>query len=454
MSDPILEAHQILPRFFLLTAKGFSPISIRDQMVRAQWLVERAWTTGALSKGAKVLVVGAGAAGATAAITAGQHRLDTTLIELTAHSFGRQAGCPTRWVDPMQYDWPADQWGGRHYSGHSAVPLHWDADWAYRLALRWRATLRYAVTTLPLQVHFFAWITNVIPIGSAAAPNELEVHFNRLPPIRFHVLIWAAGFGKETCTIIDQRHGTGHRKYTGPNFWARDSLEKRGCGSLASQPQVVILGGGDGGVQDSLRALTKESSARAIYDKLRIPDSVAHLIRNAEDRAHRHWIWAGTNGQHDHDLYHALEQEHAVAVAEALLDQGVRDGLRDLLGENPDDWENVRLVYRCDHLICLYGLNRFLALLLDGYLQRFGKKLLMPGLTVVDVDTTAMPYQLDCVGHPVCYDPVNLALSAPSMAADVIVVRYGLDVSSAVPPIPSTLRLSRLRHSIACDPRA
>jgi hypothetical protein len=40
------------------------------------------------------------------------------------------------------------------------------------------------------------------------------------------------------------------------------------------------------------------------------------------------------------------------------------------------------------------------------------------------------------------------------MAADVIVVRYGLDVSSAVPPIPSTLRLSRLRHSIACDPRA
>jgi ribulose 1,5-bisphosphate synthetase/thiazole synthase len=92
MSDPILEAHQILPRFFLLTAKGFSPISIRDQMVRAQWLVERAWTTGALSKGARVLVVGAGAAGATAAITAGQHRLDTTLIELTAHSFWEAGG--------------------------------------------------------------------------------------------------------------------------------------------------------------------------------------------------------------------------------------------------------------------------------------------------------------------------------------------------------------------------
>src|ERR1700752_3673212 len=153
MSDPVLEAHEILPRFFLLTAKGFSPISIRDQMVRAQWLVERAWTTGVLNAGGKVLVVGAGAAGATAAIAAGQHGLDTTLIELTAHSFGRQAGCPPRLVGPMQYDWPADQWIAPLYSGPSAVPLNWHADWAYRLALQWRATLRYAMTTLPLRAH-------------------------------------------------------------------------------------------------------------------------------------------------------------------------------------------------------------------------------------------------------------------------------------------------------------
>jgi hypothetical protein len=69
MSDPLLEALRILPRLFALTAKGLSPISIRDQMVRAQMLVIRALEQGEITRGDKILVVGAGAAGAVAAMT-------------------------------------------------------------------------------------------------------------------------------------------------------------------------------------------------------------------------------------------------------------------------------------------------------------------------------------------------------------------------------------------------
>jgi hypothetical protein len=73
MSDPLLDALQIEPRLFVLTVKGFSPISIRDQMVRAQWLAVRALQDGLVTVGGRVLVVcGAGAGGVTAAIAFAQ----------------------------------------------------------------------------------------------------------------------------------------------------------------------------------------------------------------------------------------------------------------------------------------------------------------------------------------------------------------------------------------------
>jgi hypothetical protein len=117
MSDPLLEALRILPRLFALTAKGLSPISIRDQMVRAQMLVTRALEQGEITRDDKVLVVGAGAAGAVAAMTCASGGLDTVIIDRKSQPFLRQAGCATRWIDPMQYGWPADQWSpGRTFS--------------------------------------------------------------------------------------------------------------------------------------------------------------------------------------------------------------------------------------------------------------------------------------------------------------------------------------------------
>jgi hypothetical protein len=47
-----------------------------------------------------------------------------------------------------------------------------------------------------------------------------------------------------------KRYGTGTVQHTGPVFWSSDSSEKKSCGSSVSIPKVVILGGGDAGVQD------------------------------------------------------------------------------------------------------------------------------------------------------------------------------------------------------------
>ncbi|MBV8416121.1 MAG: FAD-binding protein [Verrucomicrobia bacterium] len=454
MSDPLLEALRILPRLFALTAKGLSPISIRDQMVRAQMLVTRALEQGEITRADKVLVVGAGAAGAVAAMTSASCGLETVIIDRKSQPFLRQAGCATRWIDPMQYDWPADHWSpGKRYPLYSLVPLPWDADLSFRIAARWRRAFFRALSSR-LRFYPRTRVTAIVPVGGPP-PSELEVHFQspNLATSSFQLVIWAAGFGEEICSIRDERHGTGTVQHTGPAFWSSDSLEKRGCGSSVSNPKVAILGAGDGGVQDLLRALTKRRSAREVVDSLRIDPAIMNELHNAEERAHRHWIWAGTNGRHDHALYDRLDIYHRAAAAEALTSAVLRDDLRTLLELDTESLEDVRLFHRCSHLMCLYGLNRFLAYLLDQFFrEELGKNLLVPNRTVVGVDTTLVPHVLDTVDHPICYDRVDTTLPSKRDTAHVIIVRYGLDVSSAALTLPTGVNMQRRRHSIPVVP--
>jgi hypothetical protein len=189
----------------------------------------------------------------------------------------------------MQYDWPADQWSpGRTFSLYSLVPLPWDADLSFRIAARWRRAFFGALSSR-LRFYPRTHVTAIVPVGGPP-PSELKVHFQspNLTTSKFQLVIWAAGFGEEICSIRDERHGTGTVQHTGPVFWSSDSLEKKSSESSVSNPKVVILGAGDGGVQDLLRALTKRRSARAIVDSLRIDPSVMNDLRNAEERAHRH----------------------------------------------------------------------------------------------------------------------------------------------------------------------
>jgi FAD binding domain-containing protein/uncharacterized protein DUF433 len=69
---------------------------IRTQMVRAQMVVTRALEQGEITRDDKILVVGAGAAGAVAAMTCASCGLDTVIIDRKSRPFLRQAGCATR----------------------------------------------------------------------------------------------------------------------------------------------------------------------------------------------------------------------------------------------------------------------------------------------------------------------------------------------------------------------
>jgi hypothetical protein len=102
MSFPTLVAHLVYPHFFNLGGH-LSPVSIRDQMVRAQALIDDAVAAGLISRKPwrPLLVVGAGAAGAVAASwSAVRHHVPTMLIERDSDAFNRQPNCTTRWLGP------------------------------------------------------------------------------------------------------------------------------------------------------------------------------------------------------------------------------------------------------------------------------------------------------------------------------------------------------------------
>ena len=113
--DHLLDQFQLpKPQPDIYIVSKHAPVSIRDQIVRAVYLLERLWATKRLTAESRLLVVGAGACGVTAAIKAAHFGVkDVLLIEEKQEALWLQASCTSRWVDPVQYDWPAFHWDGQ-----------------------------------------------------------------------------------------------------------------------------------------------------------------------------------------------------------------------------------------------------------------------------------------------------------------------------------------------------
>jgi hypothetical protein len=271
------------------------------------------------------------------------------------------------------------------------------------------------------------------------------------------LVIWAAGFGSERSTLPTATGGV----YRGQPFWGTDRLTKRSCG-LRQPPRVVIVGAGDGGLQDFLRALTKRKSAREIFVACGVPAGIKREIHSAEERAHRLLLWSATR-RHDHIAQTALQDAHVAAARQALADSGVRQSLRVLLGPAPED---VRLVYQCSHFSNTYALNRFLVLLIAEFLaQEHGRSdVLMSGrradhVRAVDGHECAAEPS-GCDGHehhlvlgsaPQCWRDEDCG-TTEMIPSEVIVIRSGLDLSGMRPKLPHAVamhtQLARPRHSL------
>lgn len=369
MGDPILDAHQVEEHIYLLS--GPTPISIRDQMLRGVVVPRRLVACGIINKNSPLLVVGAGAGGATAAITAIEHDVPTLLVEYQQSAFLAQAWARTRLIDPTQYDWALDHWyHGKFPWGPSCrIPLDFNADTGSNLATIWTAILKQHETrpgTL-LDVKYGDAVRSLNFMAGPPGLPSLKVEFESGIVQPFGAMIWAAGFGEEDRTIVARPttpSAPNQILYEGQPFWGPDNFTNLGI----RRPTVLISGSGDGALQDYIRVTTRLESASMVYRACQIPQEIIPELQSAEDRAQRGRCW--TDNDADEAPYLAeLQDIHDQAVGYALSSPSVRNALANILAGAAAP--PVELVYRGSLMTGYYGLNRFLVLLIAGFKELY-----------------------------------------------------------------------------------
>ena len=363
MVDWLLDAHRVAPLQFEMGG-GWAPISVRDQMVRGQELVRRAIEAQLIGSARPLIVVGAGAGGLAAAVTAADQRIPipVIVIERASRAFDRQVGVTARKLHPYVYDWPLDRFAEVRFAPPPApAVLAWKEADADDCAVQWQAALA-AHRSRPI-----VWYGATIAPSSSSALSIVQVGrflrvlVQRTPVrriwLRAGMLLSSVGFGAELTTV-----GSSNQAYVyeGERFWQNDRLADP---NLAAS-KIVIAGGGDGGLQDAMRALLVPTfhDVRALLAKLPpIPDDLRVMIADADDTAQRAWLWSPDRAN-DCPILSTLHQRVKIAVDAywAANSTPITDALEHCWRANV----NVTLAHPCTHFGRGYVLNRFLVLLL------------------------------------------------------------------------------------------
>lgn len=357
--DPFLRAHYIAPFTYDLGGR-FRPPAIRDQMIRARLLVDRASDEG-LFHGNPILVVGAGVAGVAVAFWAAKRGIKSVIAEQNHGAFGRFVLCSSRWVDPTQYDWPAGHWKSGRFEG---LPLDYTAGWPSLLAAKWRAHLHALEAEGKTEVIYGLRIDRN---ASAIHPTHVEAVLRAgEAPRAFDFAVHCEGPGAEDCRV-----GT----YSGLEFFQDDPFEEPALGLPEGvTPRVVISGSGDGALQDFIRIATGHRSAGEVYAELFEGGNqeLERHIFTAESQTRRLLLWSSQSKglAHDHDAHLELKGFYDRLLRE--IDFGywrrLRDRFRDIAGARLRDRRTLHVAHPCTHLSHSYPLNHFVARLIMSFL--------------------------------------------------------------------------------------
>ncbi|MFK3649500.1 hypothetical protein ACI2IY_13850 [Lysobacter enzymogenes] len=473
-----LLALKVAPNVFDISS-GQHHVSIRDQIVRGQLLVRDLCRLDPDFN--RLLVIGAGAGGAATAVAAAQANLQVRLIDAAPEPFSLQRGVTQRFVAPFMYEWPSgfsdDQrypprdpavWGPAHPAAPvwndttpvSADALASDLDGWFRDEIAglhgglqcWCSVNRDTVRRF---VHAFVATTTSnlwIKLAGHLSPHPL-------PRFSADIVQWpdgtackeefvpdyivlAAGMGAENTAIGEDVRGT--------HFWGDDDL----CDAATVHRSIGIFGGGDGALQDALRALTGHRHPLETLEALRADEDA----RKALDVAAQSLITLEAQGR----LYACWTQGRDID-ATARLDEGCRRIAQTAAGD-PD---LKRCVLGCirecgggrqgivhhvvleTHFTKAYMLNRFLIHLMNAALGPTGTR-----------SKDRMDYRL-MFGYRTAYatakgpQPGRCEIGIESIAGpdrpilelDLAVVRFGLDrreIASGYSPKPTGLQMVQL----------
>lgn len=248
-----------------------SRVTLYAQQVRA---LNLAWALKALKRigpDSRVVIIGAGTAGLTAALAFGAKGARVSVVERNEVILPRFRGNTQRYLHPHAFDWPNA--GATELEAGLPI-MNWKAGLASSVAEQlgraWTVEQTYCKS---VELYLGAQAKEINPVKRVVKCEGLEVNL-----IPYDLLVFAVGVGTERT-----RFGT-------PTYWENDSLAQ--LYSSASD-SVLISGNGDGALVDVIRAsLVDFDHARLMIQVLSssqaysLRDSVAEIEQQAlKDRA-------------------------------------------------------------------------------------------------------------------------------------------------------------------------
>ncbi|NPC75443.1 hypothetical protein HPP05_37440 [Corallococcus exiguus] len=467
LADPFLAAHQLDPLVFDI-CWGLAPVSIRDQMLRGSIIAQRLVKARLIGPAEPLLVVGAGMAGVTAALTAAALKVPTHLVESQKILFALQRQCATRYLHPCQYDWPLPHWESSSFPDSEDWPrllFAYQANYASQLAKEWKTSYLQACSAIS-SIHGAAHLkvfTNlkVENYTHVASGQRVQVTFSHSdspdkPTLNsFAALVSAAGFGAERVQARSGRpHSAGGRSSPGAvfksvGFWQTDTLSQL---DEYGTPRIVIVGAGDGALQDFLRVVGGQKSAASLFSRLMEGPAtqtarpiIERAIQAAEDQAQRAAMWAEPNSTEDHSIQLRLHETHRAQVNRLLDSPGVGDEIIPLFQAmiKKQCYQQITLIYGCNHFPQTYALNRFLVCLVEELTKRASlqKRIeIMPETGIHYVDCIdhdpdphnpkaccGRPHELYLEGRQCLKAGTSKTVSSTPIGADLVVLRLGIE---------------------------
>jgi hypothetical protein len=387
-----LLAHKCAAKTFDLST-GVVHASMRDQIVRAQLLIRDLRENDPTCS--RVLIVGGGVSGVSAAAMACEHDMDVVLVDSQKKPFSLQAGVTSRFVGPFMYEWPelghdCQDYPPPHVLGQpSDATPKWTAadpipaakfaknlvDWLVaHCFLPGTARFYFGVVPEEVQAYVRAFVayhgTGTIaggpPVPEYVLPRGCLDHQGKPAPVgasfRPDYIVLAAGMGEERVVLPDFPH------VTGESFWANDDLKL----DATRHANSCVFGGGDGALQDVLRLLTKHDHPLQLIRDLRLDATVAKSIDRwaprleaLERQSRLVTTWSGTGSFEDIDTQ--CQFVAADLAGDAFVREAVWQQLREGAGE-------VHQIMRERYFGKAYLLNRFVVHLIEQCQKRGARR--------------------------------------------------------------------------------
>jgi len=388
LPNQALAFHRVSKHVYDLT--GLRTGSVRDQLLRSSLVTHCLADELLITRSRKLLVFGAGAAGLNAAITAADRGVSVDLIEINQDPFASFRLASWRRIDPVEYDWPHPHYDdGIFPSAGSGIPLVQQSGTGDDLAQVWAAFWQWWNNTCNGVAHrgtvtlMTSTDAQLFKGGIQEAQGNSHVNVTGPWPSGIGTRMYGAvlscvGFGPER--TFDEHLPARWGGYIGPSFWLDDDQIVQGNVTPLGVSEVVISGGGDGGMQDFQRVMTGEFGKELLH-KLNAeasalgidlaPDAMVRSFLEAEDAGRRAYAWQRAS--------------QPIAVDMAKWHDAFADGVRQLFSQlkttslsdlrriastilRPELLSmqlSVTWVYKDETPGYAYALNRYLALVIQ-----------------------------------------------------------------------------------------